>query len=91
MSIKRTDFGGELQKEPCYNSGRPSPVIKLRAIPIGVDQFKVQWNAPRQINGILLGYKLTYREGNNNPTVVNSATAPRVRELCLIMTNYTLQ
>ena len=58
-------------------------MIKLRAIPIGVDQFKVQWNAPRQINGILLGYKLTYREGKKDSTVINSATTPRVRELCL--------
>ena len=43
--------------------GRPSPVLKLKAIPVGVDQFRVQWQRPRQANGNLLGYKLTYREG----------------------------
>ena len=46
--------------------GRPSPVLKLKAIPVGVDQFKIQWHPPRQANGNLLGYKLTYREGTNN-------------------------
>merc|ERR1719193_2179832 len=35
--------------------GSPSPVLKLRAIPIGMDQFKIQWQPPRQANGILLG------------------------------------
>ena len=45
--------------------GRPSAIGNLRATPLGVDQFKITWNPPKEPNGELHGYRLYYREGIN--------------------------
>jgi hypothetical protein len=46
-----------------HSAGPPGPVLELSAIPIGVNQLKVQWRPPRGPNWELLGYKIYYRTG----------------------------
>ena len=106
QSILWLDVGKELQKEFlcsftlamtlkqiefCYNSGRPSRVSSFEVTAVGADQLEVQWRAPRQTNGKILGYRLTYREGKRDSTVINQSFILNRDDLFLLMTDFALR